>query len=101
MGFRHLGVSVARRGSRISVTVGSGVTRTGGTTAAAVIANAAARDTIPAKLPANVIDPDAKVALLRTGRRGLQMVLRLLAASAVAGKFGPVCSGQGLWCRGG
>ena len=42
----------------------------------------AARDTIPAKLPANVIDPDAQVALLRTGRRGLQMVLRLLAHNA-------------------
>jgi hypothetical protein len=43
---------------------------------------AAARDTIPAKLPANVIDPEAKTALLRTGRRGLQMVLRLLAHNA-------------------
>jgi hypothetical protein len=42
----------------------------------------AARDTIPAKLPANVIHPDAKVALLRTRRRGLQMVLRLLAHNA-------------------
>jgi hypothetical protein len=41
-----------------------------------------ARDPIPAKLPANVIDPDAQVALLRTGRRGLQMVLRLLAHNA-------------------
>jgi hypothetical protein len=45
-------------------------------------AAAAARDKIPAKLPANVIDPEAKVALLRTGRRGLQMVLRLLAYNA-------------------
>jgi transposase-like protein len=45
-------------------------------------AAAAARDTIPAKLPANVIDPEAKVALLRTRRRGLQMVLRLLAHNA-------------------
>jgi hypothetical protein len=45
-------------------------------------AAAAARDQIPAKLPANLIDPDAKVALLRTGRRGLQMVLRLLAHNA-------------------
>ena len=45
-------------------------------------ATAAARDAIPAKLPANVIDPEAKVALLRTGRRGLQMVLRLLAHNA-------------------
>jgi hypothetical protein len=42
----------------------------------------AARDTIPAKLPANVIDPEAQVAVLRAGRRGLQMVLRLLAHNA-------------------
>jgi hypothetical protein len=41
-----------------------------------------ARDTIPAKLPANVIDPAAQVALLRTCRRGLQMVLRLHAHNA-------------------
>jgi transposase len=41
-----------------------------------------ARDPIPAKLPANEIDPQAQVALLRTGRRGLQMVLRLLAHNA-------------------
>ena len=45
-------------------------------------AAAAARDTIPAKLPANVIDPEAQVALLRTCRRGLQMVLRLHAHNA-------------------
>ena len=45
-------------------------------------AAAAARDKIPAKLPANVIDPAARAALLRTGRRGLQMVLRLLAHNA-------------------
>ena len=38
--------------------------------------------TIPAKLPANDIDPEARTALLRTGRRGLQMVLRLLAHNA-------------------
>jgi hypothetical protein len=38
-----------------------------------------ARDAVPAKLPANVIDPTAQRALLRTTRRGLQMVLRLLA----------------------
>lgn len=37
---------------------------------------------IPAKLPANEIDPGARAALLRTGRRGLQMVLRLLAHNA-------------------
>ncbi|HXZ70213.1 MAG TPA: hypothetical protein VEH31_04970 [Streptosporangiaceae bacterium] len=42
----------------------------------------AARDTIPAKLPANVIDAAAQVAVLRAGRRGLQMVLRLLAHNA-------------------
>src|SRR5271166_4614979 len=41
-----------------------------------------ARDAIPAKLPASQIDPQAQVALLRTGRRGLQMVLRLLAHNA-------------------
>ncbi len=41
-----------------------------------------ARDVIPAKLAANVIDPGAKKALLRAGRRGLQMVLRLLAHNA-------------------
>src|SRR5271166_1366785 len=45
-------------------------------------ATAAARDTIPAKLPANVVDPEAQVALLRTCRRGLQMVLRLHAHNA-------------------
>jgi hypothetical protein len=43
---------------------------------------AAARDGIPAKLPADQIDPDARTAVLRTGRRGLQMVLRLLAHNA-------------------
>ena len=37
------------------------------------------RDAVPAKLPANQIDPDARRALLRTTRRTLQMVLRLLA----------------------
>jgi hypothetical protein len=41
-----------------------------------------ARDGIPAKLPANQIDPQAQVALPRTRRRGLQMVLRLLAHNA-------------------
>jgi hypothetical protein len=43
---------------------------------------AAARDKVPAKLPANQISPDARVAVLRAGRRGLQMVLRLLAHNA-------------------
>ena len=42
----------------------------------------AARDQIPAKLPADQIDPDARTAVLRAGRRGLQMVLRLLAHNA-------------------
>ena len=42
----------------------------------------AARAKIPAKLPANETDPDARAALLRTGRRGLQMILRLLAHNA-------------------
>ena len=48
----------------------------------ALTAAATARDKIPAKLPANVINPDARVALLRAGRRGQQMVLRLLAHNA-------------------
>ena len=48
----------------------------------AATAATAARKDIPAKLPASAIDPDAKVALLRAGRRGLQMVLRLLAHNA-------------------
>jgi hypothetical protein len=41
-----------------------------------------ARKPVPAKLPASVIDPDAQTAVLRAGRRGLQMVLRLLAHNA-------------------
>lgn len=41
-----------------------------------------ARKTIPAKLPANQIDPTAQRALLRTHRRALQMVLRLLGYNA-------------------
>jgi hypothetical protein len=45
-------------------------------------AAAAARDTIPAKLPANEINPGAEIAVQRAGRRGLQMVLRLLAHNA-------------------
>ena len=48
----------------------------------AVTAATTARKPIPAKLPASDIDPDARTALLRTGRRGLQMVLRLLAHNA-------------------
>jgi hypothetical protein len=38
--------------------------------------------TLPAKLPANVIDPGAQRAVHRASRRGLQMVLRLLTANA-------------------
>ena len=49
---------------------------------AAVAAAAAARKPVPAKLPASSIDPDARTALLRAGRRGLQMILRLLARNA-------------------
>ena len=49
---------------------------------AAAAAAATARKPIPAKLPASDIDPDAETALLRAGRRGLQMVLRLLAHNA-------------------
>jgi hypothetical protein len=49
---------------------------------AAVTAAAKARKPVPAKLPASSIDPDARTALLRAGRRGLQMVLRLLAHNA-------------------
>ena len=48
----------------------------------AVAAAIDARKDIPAKLPASDIDPDARKALLRAGRRGLQMVLRLLAHNA-------------------
>ena len=49
---------------------------------AAAAAAVTARKPIPAKLPASAIDPDAETALLRAGRRGLQMVLRLLARNA-------------------
>ena len=45
----------------------------------AVTAAETTRNQVPAKLPANQINPDAKRALLRTTRRALQMVLRLLA----------------------
>ncbi len=40
--------------------------------------------TIPAKIPANQHDPTAQRAILRTRRRSLQMVLRLLAFNAEA-----------------
>src|SRR5271169_3557320 len=42
----------------------------------------AARKNVPAKLPADQIDPGARTAVLRAGRRCLQMVLRLLAHNA-------------------
>jgi hypothetical protein len=48
----------------------------------AVTAAVEARNPVPAKLPANKIDPDARNAVLSAGRRGLQMVLRLLAHNA-------------------
>jgi len=44
----------------------------------------AALSPIPAKLPANELDPDAARARPRIERRGLQMVLRLLASNAEA-----------------
>jgi hypothetical protein len=48
----------------------------------AVTAARAALKGIPAKLPASQITPGAQKAVLATRRRSLQMVLRLLAASA-------------------
>jgi hypothetical protein len=42
----------------------------------------AAKKTHPAKLPRNQIHPDAQRAVLRPGRRCLQLTLRLLAANA-------------------
>jgi hypothetical protein len=48
----------------------------------AVTAATAALKGIPARLPASQFTPGAQKAILRTRRRSLQMVLRLLAASA-------------------
>ncbi|HXL95560.1 MAG TPA: transposase, partial [Streptosporangiaceae bacterium] len=48
----------------------------------AVTAAKAALKPIPAKLPASQVTPGAQKAILRTRRRSLQMVLRLLAAAA-------------------
>ncbi len=48
----------------------------------AVTAAPAALKGIPAKLPANQLTPGPQKAILRTRRRSLQMVLRLLAAAA-------------------
>jgi hypothetical protein len=42
----------------------------------------AALKPIPAKLPANVIDPDAKLAIPHANRRALQTVCRMLAYNA-------------------
>jgi len=47
-----------------------------------ITAAKAHRDTIPTKITANEHAPDARRAVLRTGRRALQMVLRLLAYNA-------------------
>ena len=48
----------------------------------AVTTAKAALKPIPAKLPASQVTPGAQKAILRTRRRSLQMVLRLLAAAA-------------------
>ncbi len=48
----------------------------------AVTAAKAALKKIPARLPASQVTPGAQKAILRTRRRSLQMVLRLLAAAA-------------------
>jgi hypothetical protein len=48
----------------------------------AITAAKAALRNIPAKLPASQVTPGAQKAILATRRRSLQMVLRLLAASA-------------------
>ena len=71
-------ISPAAKNTRLIPAAQNKITRAGKALAAAQ----AARDPIPAKLPANLIDPAAQVALLRTGRRGLQMVLRLHAHNA-------------------
>jgi hypothetical protein len=52
------------------------------TKAKAVTTAKAALKPIPAKLPASQVTPGAQKAILRTRRRSLQMVLRLLAAAA-------------------
>jgi hypothetical protein len=52
------------------------------TAQAAVTTAKAALKPVPARLPANEVTPGAQKAVLRTRRRSLQMVLRLLAAAA-------------------
>jgi hypothetical protein len=71
------GLTPAAKNARIPA-LEKNITRARTAAAAAVTA----RKPVPAKLPASDIDPDAKTALLRAGRRGLQMVLRLLAHNA-------------------
>ena len=71
------GLSPAAKNDRIPGSQ-ENITRARAAAAAAV----AARRPVPAKLPASSIDPDARTAVLRAGRRGLQMVLRLLAHNA-------------------
>ncbi len=71
-------ISPAAKNTRLIPAAQDKITRAGKALAAAQ----AARDPVPAKLPANLIDPAAQVALLRTCRRGLQMVLRLHAHNA-------------------
>ena len=71
------GLSPAAKNDRIPGSQ-QNITRARAAAAAAV----AARKPVPAKLPASSIDPDARTAVLRAGRRGLQMVLRLLAHNA-------------------
>ncbi len=71
-------IPAVAKNARLIPVAESTITRAGKALAAAETA----RDAIPAKLPANVIDPHAQAALQRVGRRGLQMVLRLLAHNA-------------------
>jgi hypothetical protein len=71
-------ITPAAKNARLIPAAQSKITRARKNLAAAVTA----RKDIPAKLPASDIDPGAKVAVLRAGRRGLQMVLRLLAHNA-------------------
>jgi hypothetical protein len=71
-GQHHTTINKAIPAAETRITTAQGAVRTAKTE----------RDTHPAKLPANVIDPDAKRARLRTHHRALQMVLRLLAYNA-------------------
>ena len=61
-----------------------GVHRRITTTAEALDTAKATLRTVPAKIAANELDPDATIARPRLERRGLQMVLRLLAFNAEA-----------------